>query len=194
VNGSRRRSPRDPALVAIAALILAAIACQVDVGGPQPPGPPIGVSPDASLEVREMWRSALRTAAETGEFTILLSETQLTSYFDTYLSDRPGSALEQPQIFLRDGRLQVFGYARQGPLQASVLISVLPVVTPSGELGFSVGAADLGPLPAPDALRESLSALLTEAFTGTLGSLATGIRIKEIAIAEGHLALIGELR
>jgi hypothetical protein len=36
--------------------------------------------------------------------------------------------------------------------------------------------------------------LLTEAFTGTLGSMATGIRITSLAIADGQVAIVGSPR
>jgi len=43
-------------------------------------------------------------------------------------------------------------------------------------------------------LKDSISAILTEAFTGTLGSLATGIRVTSLAVADGQMAIVGELR
>jgi hypothetical protein len=39
-----------------------------------------------------------------------------------------------------------------------------------------------------------LSELLTEAFTGTLGSMATGIRITSFDIAEGQIVIVGSPR
>ena len=36
--------------------------------------------------------------------------------------------------------------------------------------------------------------MITEAFAGPIGSLATGLRVTSIAIEDGELALVGELR
>ncbi len=50
-----------------------------------------------------------------------------------------------------------------------------PVVDSEGSLVFEVGFADIGPRPASETLKPLVSAILTEAFIGTLGPLATGV-------------------
>jgi hypothetical protein len=75
-----------------------------------------------------------------------------------------------------------------------VLLSISPILDADGTLAFEVTSADLGPVPAPEGIKESLSALVTEAFAGPIGSLATGLRVTSIAIEDGELALVGEMR
>ena len=71
-----------------------------------------------------------------------------------------------------------------------------PLLSPSQRqtTSFELTTAEVGPIPAPGALKDSVSAILTEAFTGTLGSLATGIRVTSLAITNGEMAIVGELR
>ncbi len=125
---------------------------------------------------------------------VILSESQLTSFLAARLAAQEKPALTQPQVYLRQGQLQIYGVAIQGPLRANVLVSIAPAVQSDGTIAFEIASADFGPLPAPNALKDSLSAILTEAFTGTLGSLATGIRITSLAIADGEMAIVGEIR
>jgi hypothetical protein len=176
------------------ALVLATLACQVDVGGPEPPGPPIEVSPQAAGDLARVWRDALETAATTGEVIVLLDEAQVTSYLAQRLEAEDSPVLHQPQVYLRQGHIQIYGTTRRDPFQARVLVTITPSVSPEGDLSLEIESADFGPLPAPRALKAGVSAILTEAFTGTLGSLATGIRIKSLAIVDGQLAIVGELR
>jgi len=75
-----------------------------------------------------------------------------------------------------------------------VLICITPAVSAEGELSFDLTQAKFGPIPAPSALKDSVSAILTEAFTGTIGSLATGIKISTIAISDGEMGIVGEVR
>jgi len=63
-----------------------------------------------------------------------------------------------------------------------------------GRLGFELTSADFGPFPAPDGLRSSLSGVLSEALAGPMGTLATGIRVTSVAVSEGDLAIVAELR
>lgn len=177
-----------------AALCLSALACQVDIGGPAAPGDPIPVSTEAAAHVRDAWQSAVAGAVRTGSVTLLFDESQMTSFLALRLQAQEDPLLHEPQVFLRRGVIEVYGLTRRGPLQASVLITIAPQLDSDGSLTFQVISADVGPLPLPDAIRDSLSAILTEALTSPLGSLATGLRITSIAIADGQLALVAEVR
>jgi hypothetical protein len=180
--------------VVAACLGLAAIACQIDVGGPEPPGDPIPVSTEAAGELVGAWESAVAGAAGSGNLTLLLTESQVTSYLALRLEAEEDPLLSSPQVYLRDGMIQIHGRTHQGILAADVLISVTPTLEPDGTISFEVTSADVGPLPAPETLRQSVSAMLTEAFTSPLGSLATGFRITTLAVSGGEAALIGQLR
>lgn len=178
----------------ITAIVLVTLACQVNVGGPAPPGDPIPVSESAAEELTRTWESVLDHAVETGQIMVIITESQMTSFLAFRLAEQENPVLHDPQVYLQEGKLEIFGTTTQGFVRAHVLVSVVPWVTEDGSIAFAIQSADLGPLPAPEALKESLSALLTEAFTGSVGSLATGIRITSLAIDGGEMAVVGELR
>ena len=179
---------------AAVSLALTGIACQIDVGGPQPPAPPIATPSSPADSMTAAWQSALTAAATTHRLMIVLNEGQLTGFLTSRLEKQTNPVLSDAQVFLRQGQMRIFGVAQQGPFRANVLVTIAPVLKPDGSIGFEVASADLGPIPAPDSVRESLSAMLTEAFTGAIGSFATGFRIQSLAIANGELAIVGELR
>ncbi len=181
-------------LVAAAGLILSTLACQVDIGGPEQPGEVIPLSDDTAQEVEDTWQSALGSAAATGQLTLLLTESQATSLLQQRLESQADPVVRDPQVYLRDGVIRVYGVTERGILQASVLITIAPRLEPDGSVYFDVTSADFGPFPVPDAVRQSISAMVTEAFTSPLGTLATGVRITSIAIADGQIAIVGELR
>jgi uncharacterized protein YpmS len=131
---------------------------------------------------------------ENGQVSILIDETQMTAFLAERIADQEQPLIRNPQVFLRDNQIQVFGIAERGILKASVLITVAPEITPEGEISFQISEASVGPVPAPSALKSTISAVLTEAFTGSIGSLATGIRISSLAIADGQMTIVGELR
>lgn len=141
-----------------------------------------------------MWESAVLNAATSGRVTVILTEAQVTSYLALRLEAQEDPLLDDPQIYFRDGTIQIHGHTHQGVLAADVLITVAPVLEPDGAVSFDVSSADFGPLPAPEALRQSVSSMLTEAFTSPLGSLATGFRITTLVVDGGEAALVGELR
>jgi hypothetical protein len=176
-----------------AVFALATVACTIDIGGPEAPDHPQGPPADADA-VRQMWEGALAGAVDTGQVTLLFNEAQVTALLRDRVSGDESSAFESPVVLLRDGTIQVYGVGHQGPFRANVYLSITPVLSPDGELGFELTSASFGPLPVPQGLRESISSVITEVLSGPLGSLATGVRITSVAIDSGELAIVGEVR
>jgi hypothetical protein len=175
-------------------LSLAALACTIDVGGPLPPDIPPSLPEGSGEGVGQMWEAAVAGAMESGQVILLFDESQVTALLQDRLADGKDSAFESPIVLLREGMIQIYGVSHQGPFRANVYLSITPVLTPDGELGFELTSAEFGPLPVPESLREGMSAILTEVLSGPVGSLATGVRITTVAVEAGQLALVGELR
>ena len=170
------------------------LACTFDIGGPEPPGSPISIEPAAALEVQDTWQAALSDAALNGQISVILNETQMTGFIAQRLQESEHPLLMEPQIYLRENTIQIFGTIERVMLRGNILISIKPEITDDGDIQFAISEASLGPVPAPDALLAALSAMLTEAFTGSVGTLATGIKVNSLAIADGEMAIVGELR
>jgi len=175
-------------------LAAGSLACQLNIGGPTAPGYPIPSTDELAQSFKGEWDTILQNADETDEVMLIITEAQLTSFLAQRLSSQDNAFIDNPQVYLRDGTLQIYGTVTQFYMQTSILISIVPVINNDGELSFEIVSADLGPLPMPDGLRSSISNILTEAFTGNIGPLATGVRIQSIAIDNGELALVGTLR
>lgn len=174
-------------------LLLVGLACMVNVGGPRAPEPDL-VPAVKSEQLADTWRSALSIEPSNGQVMLVLSEGQLTSFLAARLANEQDPILRDPRVLLREGEIQVYGVASAGPFEAGALVSIQPRIDSEGELAFEITTAEFGPLPVPDTLMRGLSDLLSEAFTGKLGPLATGIRITSLAISDGEAAIVGELR
>lgn len=190
---SRSVSRSGLALMA-ASLIVAGLACRINLGGPTPPSDPIQFSTLEALQLEDAWRSAIEASPLDGRVILVVTERELTAFLAARMADAEDPLLQQPQVRLTSGEIQIFGVATAGPLEASALLSIQPQVDADGALAFNITTAEVGPLPLPDTLKQGLADLLTEAFTGKLGSVATGIRITSLAIADGEAAIVGELR
>lgn len=173
-------------------LVVAGMACQINVGGPEPPAESIVASEHGAEQLTSNWESAL--SLETGEVRLVITEQQLTSFLLERFGRDEEPILRRPQVFLREGEIRIYGTASAGVFEAGALLSVQPIVGSSGEIEFKITTAKFGPVPAPEALTLVLSELLTEAFTGTLGSMATGIRITSLVVTDGQVAIIGNPR
>lgn len=178
----------------IVTLIFSVLACQIDVGGADPPGQPIPTQSEAASDLIETWKSAITSAAITGQVLVLLDEVQMTSFLAYRLEASENPVLHEPQVYLRQNSIQIYGISDHGLFRARVLLAVTPHVDPEGTISFELTTAEFGPIPAPGALKDTLSVILTEAFTGTIGTLATGIKVTSLTIDDGQMAIVGELR
>jgi hypothetical protein len=178
------------------------LACTVFVGGPDYSSlPPIPISADAAASIQDEIQRAAAAAAQTGVITVNLTEPQITSYLAARLQTDPSlqqsdkkPLITDPQVYLRDGQMQIYGKTQQGIFAANIGIIVNMGVDLNGQPQIDVVSADFGPLPAPDGLKDAITAMVREAYTGSLGPVATGLRIEGISIANGVMTVTGRIR
>jgi hypothetical protein len=180
--------------MALLGLALSSIACTIFAGGPAYPETRVPVSTESASSLEEQVRAAQTAAAQNGSLVMTISESQLTSLIAAKLAEDPSPLLTDPQVLLRDGQIQIYGKASQGPLQVNVRIVISASVDANGQPAISVVSTDFGPLPAPEGLNKTISAMVQEAFTGALGPAATGFRLESITIADGVMTLVGRVK
>lgn len=172
------------------------------VGGPDYSSlPPIPVSSEAAESIQEELRRALEAGAQSGVITVNLTEPQITSYLAARMQTDPNlqqtdrkPLITEPQVYLRDGQMQIYGKTEQGMFTANIGIIVNMGVDANGQPQIDVVSADFGPLPAPEGLKDAITAMVREAYTGSLGPVATGLRIETISIANGIMTVTGRVR
>ena len=183
-------------------LVLASLACTISVGGPDYSGlPPIPVSAEAAESLKEEIRRAFEAGAETGVVTINITEPQITSYLAARMQTDPSlqqpdkkPLITDPQVYLRDGQMQIYGKTQQGIFAANIGIIVKVGVDANGQPLIEIVSADFGPFPAPEGLTSAITAMIKEAYTGSLGPVATGLRIESISISGGVMTITGRIR
>ena len=182
-------------------LVITSLACTVFVGGPDySDRTPIPVSNEAAESLKEDIKRAFEAGATTGEVTINITETQITSVLalrlqsDQNLQQDLKPLITEPQVYLRDGQMQIFGKTQQGMFAANIGIIVSVGVDENGKPKIEIVSADFGPLPAPEGLNAAISAMIDEAYTGAVGPVATGLRVQTISIADGVMTITGRIR
>ncbi len=185
-------------------LVLTSLACTIFVGGPDYSSlPPIPVSAEAAASIQDEIQTSYRGRCTdgTGVITVNLTEPQITSYLAARLQTDPSlqqsdkkPLITDPQVYLRDGQMQIYGKTQQGMFTANIGIIVNMGVDVNGQPQIDVVSADFGPFPAPEGLKDAITAMVREAYTGSLGPVATGLRIETISIANGVMTVTGRVR
>ena len=181
-------------LLSLTALIFTTLACTIFVGGPDYPEGAIPVTMESVESLRTQIEAAALAGAQTGAITLQITEAQLTSYIAFRLAGQENPALMNPQVYLRNGQMQVYGKVERGYFIANVLVTLDVSVDEFGQPRVEIATADFGPFPAPEGLKEGLTAIITEAYTGSLGPVATGFRLERIDIANGLMTVTGQIK
>jgi hypothetical protein len=182
-------------------LILTSLACTIFVGGPDYSSlPTIPVSTEAAQSIQDEIKRAFEEGMTNGTVTLNFTEPQLTSYIASRFQTDPAMQqdnkplITDPQVYLRDGQMQIYGKTQKGMFAANIGIIVSVGVDENGQPKIEIVSADFGPLPAPEGLKDAITVMVREAYTGSLGPVATGLRIESIAIANGIMTVTGRIR
>jgi hypothetical protein len=175
-------------------ILIFSLACTIFVGGPDYPEPPIPVSTEAATSLKDEIKAAVTAGALTGQVTLIMSEVQLTSYLASRIANDPTPMFTDPQVFLRDGQMRIFGKTQQGYFAANIRLVLTVGPDSKGNPELQLSAADFGPFPSPEGLNKAITAIIEEAYTGALGPVATGFRITAITIKDGLMMIIGNIR
>ena len=183
------------------ALLLTALACTIFVGGPDYSNlAPISASPADADTLREQIKKAFEDGATSGVVSFTITESQITSVLRQRLQSDPNLQNEtkplimDPQVYLRDAQMKIYGKTQQGMFTANIGILIDVGVDESGKPKIEIASADFGPFPVPNGIKDAFTAMITEAYAGSLGPVATGLRIESIAIANGNMTITGRIR
>jgi hypothetical protein len=176
-------------------LLLASLACTIFVGGPDYPAQSVPFSPDEVQTMHSQIEQAFTAGAESGVVTLQITESQLTSYIALKMQDQAKPPFTDPQVLLRNGQMKIYGKVNRGVFAANISITLNVTVDPAtAQPKIEIAEADFGPFPAPEGLNTAISAVVDEAFTGSVGPVATGFRLESITIADGTMTMTGRIK
>ena len=179
-------------LTAILMLGLAAMACgpSLGLGAPTPPGSPIPISTQAAGQLEDNVGTAVASSTN-GQVTVAVTEQQLTSYAAIKLESDPTTPISNTQIYLRGGKIWLYGNITANNTSVPAAMSLTVVPTASGTVSVTIDTLNLGPIPAPASLRDSLANNLNTAIVQNTGGNANNFKVTDIIVGEGTMTVTG---
>jgi uncharacterized protein YpmS len=181
-------------ILALAALVLASLACNFGLSAPELPASPVPVTTEAVESLEQGLDAAAGQLQDGGPVTIVVDETQMTSLVALELQKQEEPVLTDPQVFLRDGQVQLVGNVQQSGFRAPIQVDLAVTVDGNGRLQYEVVSAKVGPLPLPQSILDQLTAQIDSAFASQIGPEAEKIYFESITIAEGKMTVTGQAR
>ncbi|MFC2028469.1 hypothetical protein ACFLTX_00920 [Chloroflexota bacterium] len=186
-------SKRSTIFILAIVTLLVSIACVLNIGGPDYPQSTIPISTEELSKMQDQIEQAVLEGVLSGDITLFITESQITSYLDSRLAVQENPFISNPQVYLQEGKIMVYGTVTRGYFEATVEVVFTANIDPAGKMILELTSADFGPFNIPDNLKEVITSLVTEAYTGSLGPVATGFRLEGIVISDGIMMIVGKI-
>ena len=178
-------------LIGITVLTCASLACSFTVGGPSTPERTNPASNTAAQSLEQIWNTAIENASIAETVTVVFTEEQWTSFIALELTKNQDLPIQDPQVYLQNGQIEVYGKIQQGPITAKIRLDLQASVQDYGQVKLDIVAADFGPIPAPAGLLEALSKVIDETASNSINPETIGVSIESLTIADGTMTITG---
>ena len=183
-----------PGLLAISALLLLSLACNLPNRTAQIPSETIPVTTQAVESLQEDIHQAGEDIQTDGQATLVIDEAELTSLVAFELQNQETPVLQEPQIYLREGQLILLGKVKQDNALVSIELALKVSANSDGRLDYQIVSAKIGILPLPEALYEKYSEQINTVFASKINPQVDAIFIDKITIADGVMTIQGHTR
>jgi len=102
--------------------------------------------------------------------------------------------ISDPQVYLRDGQMQIFGDVKSETITAQGMLIIEPQVDADGRVNFDVVSAKVGPFPVPGDMVTEIETNLNRVITQQLEEMAPNSYIDSLVIADGLMTIKGHTR
>jgi hypothetical protein len=175
-------------------LVLAFVSLACNLGAPRTPAPPPPVSTEAVESLEKTLENAADAMQQSGEINLEIDEAQLTSLVAFQLEEHGDESIQDPQVYLRDGQIQLFGTVERQGISGTARVIMTAAVDAEGRPDLNIESASIGPLPIPEQIVSELESQLDQAFGEQIEALAPNTWIESIVIADGKMTITGHAR
>ncbi len=158
-------------------------------GAPERPGAEIMPSDVAGAEAKSEIENALPQPGSLN--TATLSEEQLTSWLAMEMKHNADLPLRDVQVYLREGRIQIWGIVKGSADSTSALAVGNIVLDANGFPSFEIESLQIGQQVIPDVLIAQAETWLNQLLAKEINRQAPGLRIMNINISSGLITISG---
>lgn len=126
---------------------------------------------------------------ETSEIILTITETQLNTLITEKLSTEPDSIVQQPAVIIGDEKIILTGKTIQSGVTLDLLVEMSLSIDIDGKPVIKIESAKIGPLEAPQFVKDSLTSMADEMLTGAIGTSLTGAQVERITIEPGYMVI-----
>jgi uncharacterized protein YpmS len=172
-------------------LLSLSLACRFPSKAPVKPVETIAVSTEAVASLEEKVQNTIDQAAQGQTVELSLSEEEVTSLLAQKLSEQGEISFTDPQVYLRDDKVQMFGNVQSGKLKVSLQVVLEPKVDTSGKASLELISVNMGLISAPDSLVNTIQAQADQFLNEFLQKSGESFIVESITARDGLLTIRG---
>ena len=149
------------------------------------------VSENEAQKFKENVKSAGDQLNANQPVVLVVTESELTSFVVFELQNQDISVIQDPQIYLRDGNVKVYGQYEEAGTTLNVSVQLRFAVL-DGKIQIQIETVSLNGFNAPDSLASKVQMAISEQVEPALNQwLGDGMYIDTLQIGDGILTITG---
>ena len=184
--------PSKAMIVLTAAIVAAqALCCSTALSSPEPP---YTVDPSDETLHRLQERMVSIEADNEGKFTVTVTEEEVTALAEQMLEEmQDPPPISQPQVLFRDSRVELYGTIHATDATDVLGMLALTIDVQDGDVLVTVEEIDVGPLPVPESLTETVTENLNDALDNWILNDMADYTITDIRIGDKQAVIYGQV-
>ena len=158
-------------------------------GAPERPGDSIAVSDQAGLEAKDMVENSI---PQPGTLTsITITEQQITSWLAMEMKNSPDLPLNDIQVYLRDGKVQLWGMVNGSDNATSALVIGEIKIDENKKPFFDIESMQVGQQVIPDLLVSQMEAWINQVMLENIEKQLPGLQLMNVKVTSGMVTVSG---
>ncbi len=158
-------------------------------GAPERPGAAIIASDVTAMEAKSMLASSIPQPGALSSATI--TEQQVTSWLAMAMKNNPDLPLSDVQVYLRDGKIQIWGMVNGSADSTSVLLVGTVGIDGNARPIFTIESMQIGQQIVPDILLSQAENWLNQMLTEQINSQIPGLQLMNVNVTNGLITVSG---
>ncbi len=158
-------------------------------GAPERPGAEIATSDKTGMEAKTALKNALPQPGSLSSATI--TEQQITSWLVMEMKNSPDLPLSEVQVYLRDGKIRVWGIVNGKENSTSALIVGMINIDNNKQPYFEIESLQIGQQIIPDLLLTQMESWLNQLLVEEINSQVPGLELMNVNVTNGLITVSG---
>lgn len=158
-------------------------------GAPERPGDEIIISEQSGMEAESLFENSMPQPGSLASITI--TEQQMTSWLAMQMQGQSDLPFSSPQVYLRDGKIQVWGIVTGSESTTATLIIGEVKIDSEKRPYFDIETMQIGQQVLPDFVTTQMEAWLNQMLLDGLEKQAPGLELMNVKVTSGLITISG---